>query len=172
VLSLGQVQRVLQTMLDEGVPIRDLVRIFEGLSLQAKSSTDPDSLVEAARAALGPAIAARYAVDGTLTAITLDPRLEQSLLESLRPTENGLQLLLDTARAESLLADLTRIAEQGEERGASPVLVCSPQLRTALRRLVQMAVPRLPVLSYSEIAGCTLRIETIGVVNGAYPVAA
>jgi flagellar biosynthesis protein FlhA len=171
-LSLGQVQRVLQTMLDEGVPIRDLVRIFEALSLQAKTSVDADALVEAARTALGPAIAARYGVDGTLTAITLDPRLEQSLLESLRPTDSGLQLLVDTGRAESILADLNRLAEQAESRGASPVLVCSPQLRIPLRKLVLMAVPRLPVLSYSEIAGCTLRIETIGVVNGAYPVAA
>ncbi|GAA2630583.1 flagellar biosynthesis protein FlhA [Dactylosporangium fulvum] len=171
-LSLGQVQRVLQTMLDEGVPIRDLVRIFESLSLQAKQSSDPDSLVEAARAALGPAIANRYAHDGTLTAITLEPRLEQQLLESLRPTESGLQLLIDTGRAESMLADLTRLTEQGEEHGVNPVLVCSPQLRSALRRLVQMALPRLPVLSYSEIAGSTLRVETIGVVNGAYPVAA
>ncbi|GGM27333.1 flagellar biosynthesis protein FlhA [Dactylosporangium sucinum] len=171
-LSLGQVQRVLQTMLDEGVPIRDLVRIFESLSLQAKQSTDPDSLVEAARAGLGPAIANRYAHEDTLTAITLDPRLEQQLLESLRPTDSGLQVLIDTARAESILADLTRLTEQGEERGVSPVLVCSPQLRGPLRKLVQMALPRLPVLSYSEIAGSTLRIETIGVVNGAYPVAA
>ncbi|MFI5911184.1 flagellar biosynthesis protein FlhA [Dactylosporangium sp. NPDC051541] len=171
-LSLGQVQQVLQAMLDEGVPIRDLVRIYEALSLQAKQSTDADSLLEAARASLGPAIANRYSQDGTLTAITLEPRLEQQLLESMRPTDNGLQLLIDTGRAESILADLTRLTEQGEERGVSPVLVCSPQLRNALRRLVQMALPRLPVLSYSEITGSTLRIETIGVVNGAYPVAA
>ncbi|WP_344614832.1 flagellar biosynthesis protein FlhA [Dactylosporangium salmoneum] len=171
-LSLGQVQQVLQGMLDEGVPIRDLVRIFESLSLQAKQSTDPDSLLEAARASLGPAIANRYSHDGMLTAITLEPRLEQQLLESMRPTDNGLQLLIDTARAEAILADLTRLTEQGEERGVSPILVCSPQLRNALRRLVQMALPRLPVLSYSEITGSTLRIETIGVVNGAYPVAA
>ncbi len=171
-LSLGQVQRVLQTMLDEGVPIRDLVRIFEALSLQAKNSTDPDALVDAARLALGPAIAARYATDGTLTAITLDPRLEQSLLEALRPTESGLQLLIDTARAESMLADVTRLSESGQARGVNPVLVCSPQLRAPLRKLILMTAPRLPVLSYSEIAGCTLRIETIGVVSGAYPVAA
>jgi flagellar biosynthesis protein FlhA len=154
------------------VPIRDLVRIFEALSVQAKTSTDPDALVDAARLALGPAIAARYATEDTLTAITLDPRLEQSMLEALRPTENGLQLLIDTARAESVLADLTRLSESAEERGVTPVLVCSPQLRAPLRKLVLMAVPRLPVLSYSEIAGCTLRIETIGVVSGAYPVAA
>src|SRR3954465_4006984 len=73
VLSLGQIQKVLQAMLDEGVPIRDLVRIFEALSLRAKVSTDHDGLVEAARAALGGAIASRYAAGGRLTVVTLDP---------------------------------------------------------------------------------------------------
>jgi flagellar biosynthesis protein FlhA len=171
-LSLGQVQRVLQGLLEEDVPIRDLVRIFEGLSLQAKTSADHDTLLEAARSALGPAIAARYATDGTLVAVTLDPRLEQSLLESLRPTETGLQLLVDTGRAEALMEELGRIAEAAEHRGVNPVLVCSPQLRMPLRRLVVVTVPRLPVLSYSEIAKCALRIETVGVVNGAYSIAA
>ncbi|WP_205864453.1 flagellar biosynthesis protein FlhA [Planosporangium mesophilum] len=171
-LSLGQVQRVLQGLLDEDVPVRDLVRIFESLSLTAKSATDHDSLLEAARAALGPAISARYATDGALTVVTLDPRLEQSLLESLRPTEAGLQLLVDTGRAEIMVAELTQLCETAEQRGLSPVVVCSPQLRLALRRLLQMAVPRLPVLSYSEIAQSALRVETVGVVNGAYSIAA
>nr|WP_205861511.1 flagellar biosynthesis protein FlhA [Planosporangium flavigriseum] len=171
-LSLGQVQKVLQGLLDEDVPIRDLVRIFEALSLTAKASTDHDTLLEAARAALGPAIAARYATDGALTAITLDPRLEQSLLESLRPTDSGLQLLIDTGRAEAMAEELNHLAETAEQRGANPVVVCSPQLRLALRRLLQMAIPRMPVLSYAEIARCALRIETIGVVNGVYSIAA
>jgi flagellar biosynthesis protein FlhA len=171
-LSLGQVQRVLQSLLDEDVPVRDLVRIFEALSLTAKTSSDHDALLETARAALGPAIAARYAVDGTLVVVTLDPRLEQSLLESLRPTEDGLQLLIDTGRAEALVGELGQVAEAAEQRGVNPVVVCSPQLRMALRRLLVVAVPRLPVLSYSEIAKCALRIETVGVVNGAYAIAA
>jgi flagellar biosynthesis protein FlhA len=171
-LSLGQVQRVLQGLLDEDVPIRDLVRIFEALSLTAKTVTDHDALLEASRSALGPAIAARYAVDGALTVVTFDPRLEQSLLESLRPTENGLQLLVDTPRAEAMVEELNQLAEAAEQRGANPVVVCSPQLRLALRRLLQMAVPRLPVMSYSEIAQCALRVETVGVVNGAYSIAA
>jgi flagellar biosynthesis protein FlhA len=171
-LSLGQVQRVLQALLDEDVPIRDLVRIFEALSLTAKNVTDHDALLEAARAALGPAIAARYATDGALTVVTFDPRLEQSLLEALRPTENGLQLLIDTSRAEGIVAELNQLAEAAEQRGLNPVVVCSPQLRLALRRLLQMAIPRLPVLSYSEIAQCALRVETVGVVNGAYSIVA
>jgi flagellar biosynthesis protein FlhA len=172
-LSLGQVQRVLQGLLDEGVPIRDLVRIFESLSLAAKSGVDNDGLLEAARLALGPAVAARYAVDGTLTVVTIEPRLEQSLLESLRPTDSGLQLLIDPARAESMMGELAHVIEAAEQRGASPVAVCSPQLRLPLRRLLQVAIPRLPVLSYSEIARSTLQIETVGMVStGAYPIAA
>jgi flagellar biosynthesis protein FlhA len=171
-LSLGQVQRVLHGLLDEGVPVRDLVRIFEAVSMAAKTNADHDSLLEAARLALGPAIAARYATDGTLQVITIDPRMEQLLLESLRPTDNGLQLLVDPVRAEALLADLSRLVETAEQRGASPVTVCSPQLRLPLRRLVQVAVPRLPVLSYSELARCTLKIETVGMVSSGYPIAA
>jgi flagellar biosynthesis protein FlhA len=171
-LSLGQVQRVLQSLLDEDVPVRDLVRIFEALSLTAKTVTDHDALLESTRAALGPAIAARYATDGTLTVITLDPRLEQSLLESLRPTEAGLQLLIDTGRAEAVMEELDNLTEAAEQRGLNPVVVCSPQLRMALRRLLQVGAPRLPVLSYSEIAKSALRVESVGVVNGAYSIAA
>ncbi len=171
-LSLGQVQRVLHGLLDEGVPIRDLVRIFESLSLAAKIGPDHDHLLEAARAALGPAIAAQYATDGVLSVLTLDPHLEQTLLESLRPSDSGLQLLIDAGRAESLLDDLNRLATAVEQRGLNPVVVCSPQLRMALRRLLLMGAPRLPVLSYPEIAQCALRVETVGVVNGAYSIAA
>jgi flagellar biosynthesis protein FlhA len=171
-LSLGQVQRVLAGLLEEGVPIRDLVRIFESLSLTAKVTTDHDSLLEAARVALGPAIAARHLTDGTLYAITLEPRLEQSLLESLRPTDAGLQILVDPHRAESLLSDLNRLLETAEQQGTSPVVVVSPQLRMPLRRLTAVAVPRLPILSYAEIAKCTFRIETVGVVSGAHSIAA
>jgi flagellar biosynthesis protein FlhA len=171
-LSLGQVQRVLHGLLDEDVPIRDLVRIFEALSVTAKTTVDPDALLEAARAALGPAIAARYAVEGTLVVVTLDPRLEQQLLEALRPTDVGVQLLIDTGRAEALMEELTRIAEVAEQRGVNPVVVVSPQLRVPLRRMTQVAVPRVPVLSYSEIARSALRVETVGVVSGAYSIAA
>ena len=89
---------MLQSLLDEDVPIRDLVRIFEALSLRAKISADHDGLVEAARAALGPAIAAQYATDGTPHASSPWTRAwSRALLEALRPTDAGLQLLVDTA---------------------------------------------------------------------------
>ncbi len=171
-LSLGQIQRVLQALLDEGVPIRDLVRIFESLSLRAKVSVDHDGLVEAARAALGPAIAAQHAVGGRLTVITLDPMLEQNLLESLRPSETGAFMAIDGMRAEAMVTEAGRLVEAAEQQGITPVLACSPQLRLPLMRLLRAGSRRVQVLSYSEISGSTAQIETMGVVNGAYAGAA
>jgi flagellar biosynthesis protein FlhA len=168
-LSLGQVQHVLQSLLDEGVPIRDLVRIFEAMSLRAKISVDHDGLVEAVRAALGPAIAATHAdAGGSLAVLTLDPMLEHGMLESLRPGEHGAFLALDAQRAEAILGDVVRLADAAEQMGVMPALVCSPQLRPPLHRLLRAGGRRLPVLSYSEIAGHGGRIETMGVVSGAY----
>jgi flagellar biosynthesis protein FlhA len=167
-LSLGQVQRALQALLDEGVPIRDLVRIFEALSLRAKVSTDADGLVEAARAALGPAIANRYADNGSLPVITLDPQLEHSMLEALRPTENGAVLALDGGLMEAVANNVAQLANAAEQRGVVPVLACSPALRPPLYRLLRSAGQPVPVLSYPEISGFPARIETMGVVTGAY----
>ncbi|MEV6629828.1 flagellar biosynthesis protein FlhA [Actinoplanes sp. NPDC051470] len=171
-LSLGQVQKVLQGMLDEGVPIRDLVRIFEALSLRAKMSTEHDGLIEAARSALGPAIAAQYAQHGRLTVITLDPLLEQGLLESLRPSESGVFMAIDGMRAEAIVSEAGRLIEVAEQSGVTPVLACSPQLRLPLMRLLKAGARRIQVLSYTEISGSTAQIETMGVVNGAYAGAA
>jgi flagellar biosynthesis protein FlhA len=171
-LSLGQIQRVLQALLDEGVPIRDLVRIFEALSLRAKVSVDHDGLVEAARTALGPAIAAQYAANGRLIVITLDPMLEQGLLESLRPGETGAFLAIDGMRAEAVVTEAAQLVESAEQQGLTPVLACSPQLRLPLMRMLRAGSRRVQVLSYPEISGSTAQIETMGVVNGAYAGAA
>ncbi|WP_344169157.1 flagellar biosynthesis protein FlhA [Pilimelia columellifera] len=171
-LSLGQVQKVLQSLLDENVPIRDLVRIFEALSLRAKLSPEHDGLVESARAALGPAIASQHSVRGSLAVITIDPQLEHALLEALRPGEGGTFLAIDSQHAEALVADVTRLSTAAEEQGIAPVLACSPQLRPALRRLLRAGARDEAVLSYSELSGATAQIETIGVVGGAYAGAA
>ncbi len=152
-LSLGEIQRVLQQLLDEGVSIRDLVRIFEALSLRAARTKELDPLVEAARQALGPAIAAPYLVDKVLHVITLDPPLEQRILESLRPSELGQAIALDPESSQALLTNLAQLVAEVENRNLRPVLVCAPQLRAAVHRLVHPIVPRLAVLSYQELVG-------------------
>ena len=166
-LSLGEIQRVLHALLEEGVSIRDLVRIFEALSLAAKAGTEPDRLVEAARLALAPAITAAQTVDGTLSVMMLDPRMQQSLLESVRPSDTGIQLLPGPELVEALVTDTARQYQLMLERGIRPVLVCAPQIRLPLRRLIASTAPDLPVLSYSEVSSNAAIVETVGVIANA-----
>jgi flagellar biosynthesis protein FlhA len=166
--TAGEVQRVLQSLLDEGVAIRDLVRIFEVISERARVTKDTETIVEAVRGAIGPAISSSYAHDGRLPVMTLEPLIEHSLAEALRPSENGTFLALDPAIAEQLAMAIAREAEAAEMKGIEPVLVCAAQLRPAIRRLLRAAAPRLPVLAYTEL-GSQLELETIGVVNLGQP---
>jgi flagellar biosynthesis protein FlhA len=165
-LSLGEVQRVLQSLLDEGVSIRDLVRIFEALSLRAARTKDLDALVEAARQTLGPAIAAPYLAEKTLHVLTLEPQLEQRMLETLRPSDAGPSIGLDPETAQGVLSQLIDLAAEVENRNIRPVLVCAPQVRAAVRRLTQPVLPRLAVLSYQELTGAE-QVRSEGVVSGA-----
>jgi flagellar biosynthesis protein FlhA len=166
-LTLGEIQRVLHGLLEENVSIRDLVRIFEALSLRAKVSTDLDGLVEAARTALGSAISQPYVTpDEKLHVVTLDPAFEQRLLEAVRPTDGGQVLALDTATIDALVSGCGGLLDEAERLGLAPVLVCSPQVRAALSRLVRQVLPRLPVISYAEVSR-TAQIESLGVVSGA-----
>jgi flagellar biosynthesis protein FlhA len=166
-ITLGEVQRVLRDLLDEGVGIRNLVKIFEVLSERGRVSREPEMLVEAVRGALGPAISASHAVDNRLPVLTFEPLVEQSLLESLRTGDSGSFLAIEPMLAERLAVEVANKAEEAEQRGVSPVLVCSAQLRAAVRRLTRTMAPRLPVLSYAEL-GPQLQLETIGVVNLAH----
>ena len=164
-ISLAEVQRVLQGLLVEQIPINDLPRIYESLSLRAKVSTDPEGLIEAARTALGPALVSNYIEGGALRVIMIDPLLEQSMLEGLRPSDQGTQILLAQATLESVLDSLRESVERLEASGQSAVLVCAPALRPAIRRLVSAQSGGLPVLSYQEVTSANVTIETVGVVR-------
>ncbi len=113
-LTLGSVQGVLRGLLEEGVPVKDLVRIIEAITDQAATaSKDPDSLLEAARIALAPQIAAMFAKNGTAEVITLEPTLEQSLAASLQLSERGRQLGNSSEELEHLVSSLASRRERG-----------------------------------------------------------
>ncbi|KTR05489.1 flagellar biosynthesis protein FlhA [Curtobacterium luteum] len=171
-LSMAELQRVLQGLLAERVPINDLGRICEALTLRAKVSTDPEGLVESARAALGPALVARHTDGGVLRVIMIDPMLEQSMLEGLRPSEQGSQIVLDAHRIEQVLGSVRDAVRSVEDQGLSAVLVCAPQLRPAVHRMVAAQSNGLPVLSYQEATAAGSTIETVGVVRVTDAVAA
>jgi flagellar biosynthesis protein FlhA len=166
-MSLAEVQRVLQGLLEEQVPINDLPRIYEALALRAKVSTEPEALVEAARQSLGPALAAKF-LDGTvLNVIMIDPLLEQSMLEDMRPAEGGTQIVMSQTRLDAVLASVQTSVEAAANAGRQAVLVCAPALRPAVRRLVAAPDGGVPVLSYREVTSANIQIETVGVVRHA-----
>ena len=171
-LTLGDVQSVLRGLLEEGVPVRDLVRILEALTEQARTQQkDTDSLLEAARIALSSTIASLYSVDDVLAVITLAPSLEQNLLASLRLGERGRTVVIDATLAESIVRQVGQIVIESEAQGRSPVLLCASRLRPAIRRLLLPSLPRLTVLGAGEVVTST-RLETIGSVSDGTVVAA
>jgi flagellar biosynthesis protein FlhA len=163
-VTLAEVQRVLRDLLDEGVSVRNLSKIFEVLTEKVRTTRDSEALVEACRQALGPVLSAALATDGHLPVLTIDPMLEQQLSELLRSSESGSFLALAPDKAEAFTLAVAHRAKEAEREGEMPVLVCAAPLRQAVRKLVRTANPRLPVLSYAEL-GSQLRLDTRGVVS-------
>ena len=127
-------------------------------------------VVLGARTALGSAISHPYVTpDERLHVMTLDPAFEQRLLEAVRQSEGGQVLALDAGTVDALVNGCSGLLTDAERLGLAPVLVCSPQVRAALSRLMRQILPRLPVISYTEVSR-TAQIESLGVVNGAVAV--
>ena len=165
VLSVGEIQRVLQALLREGVSVRDLGAVVEAVGDKARLTRDVAMLAEYARQALGRTIVAPY-LDGenTLKAIALDPSLEQEIAESLVQTADGEFLAMDPARAHALVETSTEQVEHALAQGGRPVLLCSARVRRHLRRLYEQRLPQLAVCSYNEIAP-GVSVETVGVLD-------
>jgi len=151
-LSLGQVQRILQNLLAEGISIRNLAGILEKVSDYAAVTKNPDELSEYARRALGPQLVRPYQTEqGTLRVITLDPRLEQQLAQGVRQTPTEIALVVEPRLARHLVERLTKYIQQMLAAGHPPVVLCAPQLRLAFRRFFEQTFGDLAVLSYAEI---------------------
>ena len=164
-LSLGEIQRVLQSLLGEGVPIRDLGTIVEAIGDKARTTRDTSLLSEYARQALGRAITAPHLDEQLrLQAITLDPAIEQEVSTSITQTTDGEFLAMDPPRAQAIVNALRAQVEHATALGARPVLLCSARIRRHLRRLIAQAQPHLAVCSYNEIAP-GIDVETIGVIH-------
>ncbi|MBV8298772.1 MAG: flagellar biosynthesis protein FlhA [Candidatus Eremiobacteraeota bacterium] len=162
-LTVGEVQRVLQNLLRERIPIRNLLLILENLADGARASKDVDYLTERVRAAMARHICAEYAENGLLSVITVDPRLETLLGEAVRRGEDA-YALLDPGTVAKIYASLTKRITEAQQSGLQPIVLTSPGTRLALKRLTERAAPSLVVLSYSEIAP-GLRVESIGQVS-------
>jgi flagellar biosynthesis protein FlhA len=165
-LTLGEIQRVLQSLLAEGVPICDLGTIVEAIGDKARTTRDTSLLSEYARQALGRAITAPHLDEQLrLQAITLDPAIEQEVSTSITQTTDGEYLAMDPPRAQAIVAALRAQVEHATARGGQgPVLLCSARVRRHLRRLIAQAQPHLAVCSYNEISP-GISVETVGVIH-------
>jgi flagellar biosynthesis protein FlhA len=164
-LALTQIHRILGDLLDERAPIRDLRRILEAVTSRSRDSKQHEHLVEAARGAVGPAIAASLlGPNGSLATLTFEPVLEQMLLESVRQGDAGSWLAIAPAQMEEILTAIGAAVKSAESAGNRPVIVCSGQIRPAVRRLVAAGRTDLAVLSYTEV-GNSVKVEAAGVIS-------
>jgi flagellar biosynthesis protein FlhA len=170
-LSVGEVQKVLQHLLAERISIRDLVTILESLADTARSTRDPDQLGERVRQALGRAISRQnIGMDGRLAVLTLTPSWQQSLSGALQTTDSGSSILLmDAPTGSKLIQTLSKEMERVASLGHNPILLCPARLRLALRRFTERSLNALTVLSYSEVAP-QVEVTTLGVVGDAAPI--
>ena len=151
-LNVGQVQRVLQNLLAEGVSIRNLAGILEKVSDYTAVTKNPDELSEHARRGLGVQIARPYQQDGgALRAITLDPKLEQEIAKGVRQSPTEIALVLEPKVARHIMDCLTKFLQQMIAAGHPPVVLCAPQIRLGFRRFFESTFGELAVLSYAEI---------------------
>lgn len=152
-LQLGEVQKVLQNLVNERVSIRDLVSILETLADNVHMTKDPEMLTEFARVALSRAICKEYQNnEGTINVITLDPGIEQTIQASIQRTEQGSFLTIDPMVGQEILQAISVQVDALSEKGLQPILLTSPPIRPALRKLTERSFPSLVLLSWNEIA--------------------
>ncbi len=167
-LSIGDVQKVLQNLLAERVSIRDMACILETLSDAVRLTRDTDALTEYVRQGLSRQIMDQYkSVDGAVHLFTLDPAVEQLMAENIRQADSGSQLVLDPDSTQRILNATKLQVERLLEDGQQPIALSSPRTRIHYRRLVERFIPTLAVLSYGEIGSGT-GIETVGMVSVSY----
>jgi flagellar biosynthesis protein FlhA len=159
-MTLGGLQRVLQNLLRERVPINDLVTVLETLLDYAPSVKDIDVLTEYVRQSLSRYITRLYqAQDGSIPIFTLDPRFERVLAQSL---ETGGSLTPDTVT--KLVKGIEGAIDREKLRGMQPVIVCSMHVRRFLKKIMEKFMPSVAVLSNNEISP-SARLYTMGMVR-------
>lgn len=165
ILTLGLVLKVLQNLLREGIPIRDLRSILESLAEHGTMMKDPDSLTEMARESLYRTITEKVKSDqGDVPLFTLDRAIEESLAENIIQTERGQELSLDPKMTQMILASLNERIEEATNMGEKMVVLCSPVVRRHFKRLTEKFIPNLMVVSHNELSP-EVNIRSLGTVR-------
>ena len=164
-LGLGEVQKILQNLLKEGISIRDLLSIFEILADRASTTRDTDVLTEYVRQGLKRAISGRYfAPNEENFVITVDPKVEQEIMSSIKQTEQGAYLTLDPQRVRAIMDNCGEQMKKMEDQGRTPIIVCSPIVRMYFKKLADDYFDDLIVVSYNEIES-NVELKSVGMVS-------
>ncbi len=164
-LSVGEIQKVLQNLLAEGISIRDLITIFETLADYASTTHDTDVLTEYVRQNLKRAISNQYFFSNEPTSVvTLDPKAEQEIMNSVKQTEQGAYLALDPDYTQRLMVSLREETSKLEELGRTPIIITSPIVRMYFKKLTAEQFRNLHVLSYNEIDS-DVELQSVGMVT-------
>ncbi|HHT87531.1 MAG TPA: flagellar biosynthesis protein FlhA [Clostridiales bacterium] len=164
-LSIGEIQKVLQNLLREQISIRDLVTILETLADYAPTTRDIDVLTEYVRQNLKRAISRKYFAEGEMTSVvTLDPKVEQEIMDSVKQTEQGSYLALDPEITKEIIDSVQTEIRKLEELGKNPIIITSPIVRMYFKRLMQDYFKDLIVISYNEIDS-NVELQSVGMVT-------
>ena len=164
-LGLGEVQKVLQNLLREGVSIRDLLTIFETLADYAPTTRDTDILTEYARQSLKRAISSKYfPPNETTSVVTLDPKIEQEIMNSVKQTEQGAYLNLNPERTKAIMDSVGAEVAKLENLGKNPIIITSPIVRIYFKKLTEDYYRDLIVVSYNEVES-NVELQSVGMVT-------
>ena len=164
-MGIGEIQKVLQNLLEEGISIRDLVTILETLADHAAVTRDPDILTEYARQGLKRAISSKYFTVGEVTnVVTVDPAIEQEIMNSVKNTEQGSYLSLDPERSKKIVEALGNELKKLEDMGKNPIVITSRIVRMYFRNLAKDYYKDIIVISYNEVES-NVELQSVGMVT-------
>ena len=164
-IGLGDVQKVLQNLLAEGISIRDLLTIFETLADHAQGTRDTDVLTEYVRQSLKRAISNKYFPANEVTSVvTLDPKIEQEIMSSVKQTEQGAYLTLDPEKTREIMNSVETEINKLESLGKSGIIITSPIVRMYFKKLTEDYFKDLIVISYNEVES-NVELQSVGMVT-------
>jgi flagellar biosynthesis protein FlhA len=163
-VNVGIIQRTLQNLLRERIPIKNLTIVLETIADMASITKNPDDLSEQARKRLGMYFVKEYEVEtDKLLAMTFEPRLEQTLISRVKRSQFDIGLVMDPSLTEGIIKEIEPKIKEMTERGLSPIIVTTTELRLAFRRFMEPSYPQLIVLAYQELPTET-QIEPFGAI--------
>jgi len=164
-LSIGDLQKILQNLLAEHIPIRDMESILEAVADHIRETKDPQLLTEFARKGLARSITKLHqSPDGKIYALTLDPKFEKTVMESIHAIEGGTQAAVDPRILQKMFRSLSSGIERMVGANRQPLVLCSPQVRPYFKKMIERFIPHLGVLSFNELLPRT-EIQSMGTIE-------